>query len=585
MKERIYKLKDNIKFIIKDNKYLLILIMATILLIMGIFGNSSYYKGHDTQYHASVISSYAKQINISEGKFFPTKILPEIANNFGYGTGIFYSQLPHLTATYIYKLIHVMGLNVYWAMKTTHAIVLILSSITMYFLANKIVKSKKIALISSLILLITPFRISEILIRDAFAECFTYIFIPMILLGIFELIDKNYKKFIWLFTLGYIGLLWSHQVLSLYVTLLTIPIYIYHIKELLNKKTIMYMLLSGVIIVLVVLTSVLPMVYHKLNGQYVVFDGDSMGGYDKISKKSLVISDLIIPTNSGKNVKNSVSSRINFNINIIVIILCGMTIYYFKKINIEKKDKKKIKGIFLVTIIALWMTTRLFPWKLMPDFMYMIQFPWRLLTISCITISIFAPLCLKMYENDKYFSVICMVVVGLFLASGLETISWHYEKNIGEEKNINPSNYGMGFQKEYLPVNTLENIEYFNKRNQNILIESGNANIEITLNKTPDLQFNVYEIKGDTVIELPRLFYYGYTLTNKTTGEIIELLENENGFVSAKIQEEGNYTLKYTGIDFINIYKRALLIGAILILIYILVMKCILRNKFIKRKK
>lgn len=551
----------------KDIKYLIMLSVIAILLIMGMFGNTSYFAGHDSKYHLSVIVAYEKQIDISEGILFPEKILPEIAKDLGYGTGIFYPQLPHLTAAYICKIIGVVGFDEYCALKITHSLALILSSITTYFLALKISENRKIALISSIILLVTPFRISEILIRDAFAECFTYIFIPMILLGIFELIDKNYKKFMWLFTIGYIGMFLSHQVLTIYITILLIPILIFYIRELLNKKTIIYAITSILIIIILVLPSIFPMLYHKINGNYVVFDGDAMGGYEKISKHSLAISDLILPTNSGNITSNTVNSKINFNINIIVIMLCGITVIFFRKMNFEKQDKKRIYAIIIAIGISLFMATELFPWKIMPEFMYMLQFPWRLLTVSGIAISVFAPICLKKYENDKNFNIICIVIVGLILAAGIETISYHYSKNIDNKDGIDVEYSGMGHQSEYLPVKTLENYEYFEGRNKEIIIQSGNAIIEKTFDETPKLEFSVKEINIETKIELPRLFYFGYTLTNKTTGEKIKIYENENGFISAEIDSEGEYTLEYEEIAFIKTYRIVMWVIIVLSLI------------------
>lgn len=566
MRECIYKVNRIFKQN-KDIRYLIILSLITILLIMGMFGNSNYYKGHDSKYHLSIIVAYEKQIDISEGILFPKKILPEIAKDLGYSTGIFYPQLPHLTAAYILKIIGVIGLNEYCAIKIAHSLALIFSGITTYFFALKISKNRKIALISSVILLTMPFRISEILIRDAFAECFTYVFIPMILLGIFELVDKNYKKFMWLFTVGYIGMFWSHQVLTMYTTILIIPILIFYIKELLNKKTITYVITTILIIIILVLPSVFPMLYHKINGNYVVFDGDTMGGFKKVNKYSLSISDLILPTNSGNITNNTCNSKINFNINITVIMLTGITMIFLKKFGFDKQDQKRIYAIIIAIGISLFMTTKLFPWKIMPEFMYMIQFPWRLLTVSGIVISVFAPICLKKYENDRNFDIICIVIVALILVASIETISYHYPTNIANKDDIDIEYDGMGKQSEYLPVKTLENYEYFEERNKEIIIQSGNAIIEKTFDETPQLEFSVKEINIETKIELPRIFYFGYTLTNKTTGEKIEIYENENGFISAEIDSEGEYILEYEGIAFIKTYKKVICVIIVLSLI------------------
>lgn len=62
----------------------------------------------------------------------------------------------------------------------------------------------------------------------------------------------------------------------------------------------------------------------------------------------------------------------------------------------------------------------------------------------------------------------------------------------------------------------------------------------------PNLVFQVNNISEETVIELPRLYYPGYTLY--CDDKRVDIYENGNGFIEVKIKSNGKYILKYSAI-------------------------------------
>ena len=100
----------------------------------------------------------------------------------------------------------------------------------------------------------------------------------------------------------------------------------------------------------------------------------------------------------------------------------------------------------------------------------------------------------------------------------------------------------MGNEREYLPEKVINNLEYFENRNKDIVIKSGTGEITKILDNVPDLIFEVNTSESIT-IELPRFYYMGYQL--EINGQKVELTESDNGFLQATIQESGTYTLTY----------------------------------------
>lgn len=58
-----------------------------------------------------------ENIDISNGKFFPDKVVPLIANNFGWGNGIFYPSLPHYVTAYLGIIFSTFNISVVSATK------------------------------------------------------------------------------------------------------------------------------------------------------------------------------------------------------------------------------------------------------------------------------------------------------------------------------------------------------------------------------------------------------------------------------------------------------------------------------------
>ena len=114
----------------------------------------------------------------------------------------------------------------------------------------------------------------------------TFIFIPLIFLGLYELFWGDEKKFLPLFTIGYIGMINSHLVLSVYLTITIIIIFLCFLEEILKKEKIKKLLLASIVILLISSPYLVPLLEHKMFGNYVVFEPNSMYSIDSIKFNS-----------------------------------------------------------------------------------------------------------------------------------------------------------------------------------------------------------------------------------------------------------------------------------------------------------
>jgi len=127
MNEKIKELKSK-KFKIKISKmYLIIFIMTCTIFLYYI--NNGLLQGDDYICHISNLIAIDEYISIKDLRFFPTKINPVMANNFGYGNAIFYPQLSYICTIIIYSIGKQIGLSLINSIKLFLFLVVLLSRI------------------------------------------------------------------------------------------------------------------------------------------------------------------------------------------------------------------------------------------------------------------------------------------------------------------------------------------------------------------------------------------------------------------------------------------------------------------------
>ena len=100
---------------------------------------------------------------------------------------------------------------------------------------------------------------------------------------------------------------------------------------------------------------------------------------------------------------------------------------------------------------------------------------------------------------------------------------------------------------EYLPIKALKNFQYLQNRKNEILVLSGNTEISEQNKNGTKMTAVISNTLEDSVVELPYIYYKGYTC--KINGKKMDIIESENGMVSVKIPKgiEGSLNIKYTG--------------------------------------
>lgn len=555
---------------------MLIIMIACYLVINTILRNDNYALGGDGVYHASLINGYYQ--SFLDGNFFPRGVLPNIGYDLGYGNAIFYQSFWHYISALVAYILPHGEYNVYEAMYIVQTCSLFLSGLVVYILSIKLFKNRIVALVTSIIYIYQPYHSAMIYTLSWVGSIWLYVFIPVVILSLYYLINKNRLKFLILFVIGVVGMVYSHLMMSAIIILLIFPFILFYSKDIFKKENIKVILMAVLLIFLLTSPITLNFLYLQTQNNFPVFDTSKMTSVEGLQLTSMPTDRFYYFSTNGAVRQIDVSL-----LQPVWLMLVASIITFFLY-------NKRIKKLFLVGIITgaffLYMVSDNTPIPNI-ELLHIIQFPHRLMIIPNLIISLLAPL---------FISVISIKLIGLLISFVLMFNVVEYgENSIGVQYNSYQTDmtyaYGkeylnkppqsqlgsfrkdsLGVQHEYLPNNfNLDGIE--TRKAQQVKVISGEANINIINDKVNQYTFDVSDVNGSAKLELPLVYYDGYRVYCDGKRISNNDITDDNGLVNINIDQPGQYKVRFVGNKMYRLGIRLMEIG-ILIFTYVIYRGC-----------
>ena len=210
---------------IKD--YAIILVIAIIISIPLLNKNFNIYGDDGIQHIARLMGTYQ---TITEGEF-PSVIMSNFCNEFGYSWNIFYSPI----TAYIPLIFRLFTNSFELTLKLFMILVTFLSGISMYEFVKKVTKNRYAGVLSAILYILAPYRLTDTYMRIAISELTSFIFIPIIFHGMYNIFNREEKKSL-LLTLGAVGLILTHTVIAMYTAIICFIYALVNIKKLKEKQ-------------------------------------------------------------------------------------------------------------------------------------------------------------------------------------------------------------------------------------------------------------------------------------------------------------------------------------------------------------
>lgn len=508
-------------------KLLYMLIIGSLLIsCVPLFTADPFY-GHDIGFHLSRIQSIADCLKNGS---FPAMIYPNYFNGYGYANGVFYPDL----FLYIPGTMVFFGLECKFAYSIFISIVNLATFYSMYYCIKKINNDGYSSAIISCIYLLSSYRITDLYVRSALGETLSFIFIPFVILGVYELLYEDYDKGYYLI-IGLFGVLSSHILSLLFCVLFIFLVYLmFFFRSIKNKQNLITrtLAMSSCCLLSVGICSyfLFPFAEMLMSDKFLFQTSPAIGGWDRTIP--LLLSLIEVPTWR--------DTFFPLGIGLSFVFISFLLIKNYKNISRFSKDMLII-GVFF------WlMTTNLFPWKLFHKVAIIIQFPWRfmILAAACLLFGS-AERLLTFIKNCNPFHI--AILFSVLIMYSVLTSAYDMYVIQGFKLYTDDVHYSVGGA-EYVP----------DKVTIGDLYARGNivsSNRKIHINYAREKGKSVIDYSGnsydDSYLELPLIYYKGYKAYEN--GTQLEVIKGDNGLLKIPLQNTQGSIIVYYGLTSLRI--------------------------------
>lgn len=517
------------------------------------------YLGYDIYFHYRRLSSLMEAL---KNGTYPIYIDYSAAMNLGYATKWFYPDIMLIPFAWLGNIT-----NIHVAYKTMIFLFTFFTGIITYYSSNYILKNNYTSIVISLIYTFSLYRLMNLFYRSAIAEGFAMTFLPIIFLGLYQIIKGNYKKNWYILSIGFSLLIMTHLLSSVMTFILIIIFVIIYNKEIKKEpKRIYYLAIAGCVSFFISIIYLLPMIEQMLSSNF-WYSNPNPSTWPQNNKLSIL--KIIWGMTNGLNLE-----VINQFPSLGIIIMGGIFLRLFI-------NKKVLKGIDVLTIIGICLliaVSNLFPWQIFPfTLLKFIQFPWRLYEFITYFFAIsggyYVYSLIKNNIKSKllFISILTIIISFSILMNGRTFKEEENFKSL-ELKEIftkvpSEDNYYHLGSLEYLPkkINSLKEIKYIANK---INVNNNTTKINDFKREYNTTSFNlVLHSKSDS-IEIPRCYYKGYVAY--INDKEIPIEESKNGLIKIEVKESGKVKLIYSGTIIQKISPYISILSIIILCFYIL---------------
>lgn len=323
----------------------------------------------------------------------------------------------------------------------------------------------------------------------------------------------------------------------------------------------------------------IPIIEFEGQAHYIIFDPIRMR-----TSGTWVARNTIEPW---QFIKDKVEENgVSFVIGVPTLIMLAISIIAYRYV--DKKYKDFYITNLILGIISLYMCTKFFPWILMPQILTNIQYAWRLeelgifFLIPVMVMNVYYLLqCIKSGNIRNLMYILIIAILGIFTIGELKVYQFdnYIDAKYEEKVRNNPVISHFGVNRDYLPFKAgIQQSDYMLEREDKVYIKQGRATIENENKYALTMSFDIKQADQYTILELPYLYYPGYTVELVTEGikEKLETTESDMGFLQIMIQknvEEGTIDIYYTGTMLEKFGYIISVVGLIMFVVYIICFK------------
>lgn len=519
------------KFYKKEHNVIFLLFGVGILASIPLFNNYMII-GHDTDFHLARINGIYEGLKTGQ---FPVRVNPLQLEGYGYLSGILYPQL----FFYIPAILKFFNISTMLGMKLLIFLVNMGTVFFTYYCVRGICRNNRVALLAAILYTLNPYRLINFYVRGAVGEGLAMAFLPLIILGTYEILWGKHKKW-WLLLVGMTGVISSHVLsVEIYAALILIEMIIWFFSrerdQFINRMTAMCKATVGTILI-----------NMYFLGPLLRFSKENLRCFSLPNAPEELLLDfmkIFEPFFKWSGKAESLGIKDSMSMTLGAVVLAGMILFCSRMlINKERNHLTKVgKHCLLFGSLFLLVTLWMAPWKVLLNIkkiegvLRTLQFPWRFLGISALFLSIVTAIAIVEWESiqkdTKWLGPVLLLAV--FLGSGYFYGQVSQEANVIGKIETNGNNhtddlylsYDYSMPQDFYDVtmahimcNDLEHIAWMNERKSGLDVECREEEGVFWSNyKKSGLHISadvmVDDEKSGVTASFPLHFYPGYEVT------------------------------------------------------------------------
>ena len=521
----------------KKNKnilYLLIFFIFSLMTSLPFFLENSSVRS-DFIFHLTRID--ALKNNLQDGLLFHP-IYYSSLNGFGYANPSFYPDL----LLYIPAVFNLMGVSLLASYGLFNLLIMLSTALTAFYVSKVIIKDDLNSFILAIFYTFATDKVVEVIHLGRISYNQIYIFIPILILGIYYCYYTENKNKWYLIALSMFFLLNSHLISTAIIALLLTVFALINHKKTFKKEIFQQLIKSIALFIGLSALFILPMLEMLLSGDYLFSIGNPFNSFLTFADKYLSFDT------SDFQVQLLLLNTVIIAI-LTTLIACLIKLYHQKKLNLNITIGLISLLLYLYSKVVL---SDLFPWLILVDTLpclEVLQYPARLIMFKFIFLAISVS-CLSSIVKHK--EVIFILVVGyifyqLSIYTNIRIVDYRqndYTYKVTHDYEVTGNEIGMG---EYLPMNFPINrlpadieIPFIYDREQFPISEDNGVIITDYTKDKSSIKFSGELVNNEVKVELPLTYYKGYKYY--VNGVKYDAQMSDNGLVSIDLKMEDTKT-------------------------------------------
>lgn len=449
--------------------------------------------GHDLGYH--LLRIYSLKEGLLSGQV-PVRVNPLFLNGYGYASALFYPDL----FLYIPAFLNLAGFSLEVSYKLFLALTFLLSFITSYQCGKGIAKDDLSGGVTALVYCLSQYYLQNIYTRSALGEVQAFVFLPLIVYGLYDLIFADFERY-WLLFIGFTGLFFSHLISLLIAALVCIGVCLFALKRILqDKRKVMRILLVVGLVLACTSAFWLPMLEQMLSGSF------------KYMQSTYQVKDSAVPLSViFANAYTLKGTRVSFGF--ATLLLCLLWFFTLRQPG-KKRQVRAMNWCLAIGLVLVCAVSDIFPWRYAPSFLNIIQFPWRLYGLASIFIAAAIGLMARLLlgKSNQTISLALLTLFMVYAAVNIIDNSLRQRIDIPRDHYARVENTFSINNGEWLP--SAVDVEQIPTSTARVVDDAGKALAFERIGQT----LRVKQTTGCQYLDLPLIYYRGYTAEVRDAG-------------------------------------------------------------------